>query len=690
MFNRTANKFFSVLVRKKPSYFIGSVIFSLFGAVLNIVSTALFIILFLLAFEAQSLIGFDERLGLFKYVFYLIADLSQSRQLIYIVLLSCSLAALKNCSDYLENIILFKHKEFLNFYLKNEITSLLSRLNIDYFSRNNISDILLKLNREIDRSILNVIGYQKIYSLGIVVVVYSCLLLLISWQLTCICAILLWLLATIYSWTATQIKKSAISTSQKSKIYARQLIEFLKGIKSIKTLASEKSELQVLNQTLKQKVAKQFQAQASSALLQPLVQWAKLAVVICLFLAADYIYGQPIQQIAPTVLIYLVILWHLFPLIIQLNNAYKQFSLTSTSTKKIAYFLEKSNHNLIASGNLSITEINAEIEFDRVTFAYPNHGKIILDKVTFKIDRAKNTAIIGVSPAEKSAIIDLLLKFYEPIDGKIFFDRQNVGDYSASSLRKSLAVISNNTFLFPNSLAYNLTCGLENVAEAELTQVLQELELDSFIAQLPLGLATNIGFEDTSLTEVQKLQIAIARARLRHPTLLIVDESSIPKDMLAQPIVKQAIAHLRQERTTLTITNQLSTIKNADWVVIFNRGTVMESGTHTELLHQKDFYYRWYAQQFKTSHQFYQQKLAQKIAKKLARQTNPQLSAEIRQNVDELLSYLHLIHEDTFSGDGEQLKTLDESYQSAQDMLFSLREYERKIAKKIVDDDREA
>ena len=678
MFNSTNNKLFAVLIKEKPSYWIVSAVLSCLSAIFNLVSV-IFPVAILLSLNQQFV--FRDRLSLIER-FLSIEDGVNGNNFIRLLVVFCLTICLKNCCAYLANIIELKHKSWLNCQLKTQTMSLFCNLNPGRLQQNKISNILLKLNREIDRSVLNIISYQKFYTLSTIVLIFIGLLLFISWQLTIICACLVWLCYRLNNWAIAQNQIAAKLSTQQSQVYARQVVEFLTGIKFIKAVAREKSKLAALDLTLQTKAELQFNERALAAVFKPLTELAGLLIAVCLFFAADYIYALPIEQTAPIVLVYLLVLWRLFPVVTHLNHVRQQFSLTTVSLKTISTFIQKTQRELTASGNLWLDKRCPEIEFNAVTFAYPNHGQIILDKVSFKASKGLNTAVVGLSIVEKSALIELVMRFHEPIDGKIMLNRQNIKEYNLPDLRRSCAIINSDIFIFHDSLRYNLSYGLDNITEAKLNQAITQVGLGEFLAQLREGLATIIG-GNISLDNLQKQKLAIARAQLRDPALVIVDETSMSQDVLAQPEIMQGIAQLCRDRTTITITNRLKTIKNAAQIVFCDRGTVIEAGTHQELLHQGDFYHRWYAQQFRSSHQSDRSKLVQKIAKKLARHTNSQLSVAISKNVDELLSYVHLIHGGVFTDEVEEAKMLDESYQSAKDMLASLREYERNIAQKL-------
>ncbi|MGL4883540.1 MAG: ABC transporter ATP-binding protein, partial [Waterburya sp.] len=414
-----------------------------------------------------------------------------------------------------------------------------------------------------------------------------------------------------------------------------------------------------------------------------------ILMITVLIITSYYLYNQQFQEFAPVLLTYLIILLKLYPFISQLTNTYRQFVNNRPSAEIVTKFLDTVNKPTTKSGNISFAKLSSGIEFQSVTFAYPRDAKIVLDKINLWIPQGKTIALIGNSGAGKSTIASLLPRFYEPIEGNIVIDGKNIKDYNLTSLRRAIGIINQDIFLFNNTLLYNLTYGLNNISQTDINLAIKKAHADEFIKNLPQGLETEIGDRGIILSGGQKLRIAIARAILRNPELVIIDEGATIFDSITEKLITAAITELcrdramrgglKPNRTTLIITNRLPILKQADQIVVLNQGQIMETGTHQELLEKGDFYHRFYSTQFKSSRQSSKPPIAQKIAKKLAHQTNNNLSTEIRNNIDSLLNYLHLVNEGLFANDQEENKILDASYQSAKNMLASLQEYERQI-----------
>lgn len=684
MFNSSVNKFLFNLAKQKPIYIFSSLIIELASSIFNGLGTVLLIPILITLLGDRRQIYLPNQLPIIKHFIAFFEHFEGEKKLLIMITLVILAIILKNLANYLGNIIEIKYTKYLVYQMKTRGFALLCKVDLEYYQKSKVGDILFKLNREIDKTALAIKNGQKIFNISIIIVTFSSLLLLISWKLTFVSIVLLLWTSFINKLIIDHCKKLEITLSKKSKLYSRKVVDFLTGIYLIKTVANEAEEYQEITRLIREKDQAQFNAQSISAMISPINEIAGLTIILALITASIYLYPQEIQEWASVLLIYLVILFKLLPFIPQLNNARIQFANNIPSAEIVANFLDEANKPIIKSGTITFSKLKSGIEFQRVTFAYPNHAQIVLDKINIWIPQGKTIALVGSSGAGKSTIADLLPRFYDPIEGNILIDGKDLKEYELVSFRKSIALVSQDAFLFNNSIAYNIAYGLKNVSKAEIITSAKRANAYEFINQLPEGFSTKIGERGVELSRGQRERIAIARAFLRDPDILILDEVGSASDPVSQKLVQEAIEELCRNRTTLIIANRLSTIQKVHQIIVLNKGKIVEAGTHEELLKQGNFYNRLYSMQFKTSQQSRQQKLAQKISQKLARQTNSNLSSEIRNNLNSLLNYLQLVNEGLVGDSQEQEKILDESYQSAKNMLASLREYERKISRRFL------
>ena len=246
-----------------------------------------------------------------------------------------------------------------------------------------------------------------------------------------------------------------------------------------------------------------------------------------------------------------------------------------------------------ADDAVTCENIKGEIVFDNVTFGYLD-GQKVLKNINLHIAPGEKVAFVGTTGAGKTTIANLLLRFYEPEQGRILLDGIDVNKYQQQSLRKQIGLVQQDVFLFSDSVEFNIAYGKWNAKETEIVEAARNAAADDFIGRLPQGYATEIGERGVKLSGGQKQRIAIARVFLKNPPVLILDEATSALDTRTEKQIQGALDKLSQNRTTLIIAHRLSTIMNADRIVVLNNGEIAEMGKHEELLALNGIYKKLY------------------------------------------------------------------------------------------------
>ncbi|HUB66922.1 MAG TPA: ABC transporter transmembrane domain-containing protein [Candidatus Methylacidiphilales bacterium] len=226
-----------------------------------------------------------------------------------------------------------------------------------------------------------------------------------------------------------------------------------------------------------------------------------------------------------------------------------------------------------------------DVGFDHVTFAYPSRSEVnVLKNLTFTVEAGKVVALVGPSGSGKSTIAALLLRFYDPQQGRILFDGRPATGYGLHELRGQMALVPQEVLLFGGSIAENIAYGKTDAARAEIESAAKRANAHEFIAKFPEGYETPVGERGVKVSGGQRQRIAIARALLKDPSILILDEATSALDAESELLVQQALEELMKGRTCFVIAHRLSTIRNADVIVMLREGTVLETGSHEELM----------------------------------------------------------------------------------------------------------
>lgn len=242
---------------------------------------------------------------------------------------------------------------------------------------------------------------------------------------------------------------------------------------------------------------------------------------------------------------------------------------------------------------------NPEVIFNNVELNFGQ--KVALKPVYLKLKRGRTTALVGRSGSGKTSLANLLVRFYDTSSGSVLIDGLDIKDISISSLRQQIALVTQDTILFDTTVAENISYGIPDVNLEQIIAAAQFADAHEFISHLPLGYNTIIGNQGSTLSGGQRQRIAIARAFLKHAPILILDEATSSLDPNSEQSILASLNKLRQDKTTLIITHRLSNIKSADDIVVLKAGTVIEHGTHEELLQMKGEYCKLFTKEQKTA-----------------------------------------------------------------------------------------
>jgi subfamily B ATP-binding cassette protein MsbA len=240
-----------------------------------------------------------------------------------------------------------------------------------------------------------------------------------------------------------------------------------------------------------------------------------------------------------------------------------------------------------------------EIEFKNVSFQYEDTRVETLSNINLRIKAGEMLAIVGSSGSGKTSLVNLLPRFYHPTEGAILMDGTDIRQVRLDSLRRQIGIVSQETFLFDDTVRNNIAYGLKDPSLDKIIEAAKAAYAHSFIMKMPQGYDTQIGERGVKLSGGEKQRLAIARALLKNPPILVLDEATSSLDTESEYMVQQALTNLMKGRTTFVIAHRLSTIQNAHRIVVIDQGRIVEMGRHEELLKTKGVYHRLYQMQFK-------------------------------------------------------------------------------------------
>lgn len=505
---------------------------------------------------------------------------------------------LKNFAGYASTLASSSLTRMLTSDMREAGLQVLLGVDIDYYSNTKVGDLINTIGGEIARAAGSIGNVIKIFIVAITILVFVGFLLAISWQLTLASTVLLSLVTLVNQYAISRSKDFGKQLSDMSRAYSIAMLETLSGVRLVKATGNEGREYERIRQLIRDREKADFQSQVNSEAIAPLSEVTGVTALLLIVVLSRTFFGNQISSLSTVLLTYLLVLLRLLPFISQLNSLRSGFANTSTSVDLVADFLRWDNKPFMTQGSLQYTKLQSGVHFDHISFAYPGHEKLVLKDVSLDLPRGTTLALVGSSGAGKSTIADLLPRFYDPISGRITINGVDLRQYDLQSLRKAMGIVSQDTFLFNDTVRNNIAYGKPEASGEEIMTAAKRANAYEFISKLPQEFDTLIGDRGVMLSGGQRQRLAIARALLQNPEILILDEATSALDTVSERLVQSAIDDLSRDRTTLVIAHRLSTVQKADQIAVLDQGCVVEVGTHEELLQKGSYYSRLYSMQF--------------------------------------------------------------------------------------------
>ncbi len=497
-------------------------------------------------------------------------------------------------SKYASSLIGTRLEEGVMKSIRDALFTKITDLSLDYFSRKRSGEIISLLTNDVgvvNHSTLNSI--TQLWREGTTVLIYITFLLIISPSLTGIAVGVALLGVLMIRTSTTFLRKYAARMQAAQADYTATLQETVMGIRVIKALTVEPLMIKRFTDQTKGFVRSSLKNTRVLSLVPAVNDTFGILALVAVFYAGGLALAS--NELTPSNLMtFLFILFGLMQPISTIFSTIATMQRGVVAASNIIVTLDE--RPSIQNGTTVVTEFRSEIAVDNVTFAYDE--KNVINDASFSVQKGKTVALVGSSGSGKSTILDLIERFYDPQSGTIRIDGTDIRTLDLTTYRSLFGMVSQETILFNDSVANNISLGESVTNRDAVIRAARIAHADSFIQALPEGYDTNIGDRGIKLSGGQRQRLAIARALYRDPAILLFDEATSALDTESERIVQDAINDVLKDRTAIIVAHRLSTIVNADVIVVFDHGTVVETGTHAELLARGGAYARLHAMQF--------------------------------------------------------------------------------------------
>lgn len=469
--------------------------------------------------------------------------------------------------------------------LKKRIFEQLQAVSLKYFSSTNSGELINSITGEIKN--LKQAFYLTAFNLtkGLTLAVYALILFRISWVLTVIAILLFSLLAVGLSTLSKRVREASFVISKANGAFTAIAVELINGIRTVQAFATQDFERRRFYQASDRVEQATITSVMGLALVRPLAEGAATTVLVLMIIVAITIFVANGTLEVASLLTFLFVLFRLVPAIHEINCNSARLNSFRGSIENIKQVLRTDDKPYLLNGTKQFLGLQKAIEFVSVDFGYEQEH-LVLNNVTLTIKQGQTTALVGASGAGKSTLVDLIPRFYDPTHGGVFIDGVDLRKFNINSVRRKMAVVSQDTFIFNTSVRNNIAYGSETADDAAVWEAAKLANALEFIQQLPEGMDTQLGDRGVRLSGGQRQRIAIARALLRDPDILILDEATSALDSVSERLIQESLEKLAVGRTVIAIAHRLSTIVRANKVVVLEQGRVVEQGNYKELLEQ--------------------------------------------------------------------------------------------------------
>ncbi len=506
---------------------------------------------------------------------------------------------IKNIFLYLKNILLYMVQLNIVKDIRDKLYIHIQGLSLGYFHKEKTGSITSTIINDVEQLQGSLsVAFQKLFVEPINILIFATLLFIISWKLALIAIIIIPLAGIAIIAIGKSIRRKSRRTQKKISHIMQILSETLSSIRIVKAFVNEKEEIKKFSKETANYLNLHLKRARLDLIAAPITESFGVVIgVILLWYGGTEVILQ--KGLIPEDFIrFILILFSILGPIKQMSNVNIKIQAGAASAERIFTLLDTKPQIVEIKNPINLGKFKRSLEFNDVHFEYQEGSELVLDSVSFKIDKGEVVALVGPSGSGKSTIADLIPRFYDTTSGEIAIDGNNIKDISLSSLRSNMGIVTQEVILFNDTIRNNISYAQSEKSDDLVREAARAANALEFIENTPNGFETIVGERGVKLSGGQKQRIAIARALLKNPSILILDEATSALDTESEKKVQTAIESLMKDRTALVIAHRLSTVQKADKIIVIENGKVAETGSHESLFEKNGIYKRLYDLQF--------------------------------------------------------------------------------------------
>lgn len=595
--------FLRLLVFAKPygKYWPKYLIISVFSVFFGIANLALVAPLLEVLFDAESIdltialpdfsFSVDYFKGLFQhYLVEFIRNYGPLTALVYVCLVLIITSLMSNAARYLSQRILVSMRTNIMRNIRRELFNKITKLHIGFYNKSRKGDILSSISNdvtEVQNGVAN--SFHILFRDPILIIGFLFMLFYMSPQLTAVTLVALPVSVLIIGKLSRKLKRGATDTQSMMGRIVSHFEEAISGARIIKAFNAQKyvnDGFAKSNEYHRQISKRMFNRQE---LASPLSEFLGISVAATVLFYGGYLQMKGQLGMAwSEFVVYIMFYWRVLEPLKAISSAFTSLQRGLASGERLFAILDVETVIKKSKNAVPVKDFKDSIEFRNVSFKYASEP--VLKDINFKISRGKTIALVGPSGAGKSTIADLIPRFYDVTEGAILLDGKDIRDYEPKDLISLMGIVTQEAILFNDTVLNNIAFGMTDFSPEDVYKAAKIANAHEFIVNLEKGYETNIGDRGANLSGGQRQRLAIARAVLKNPPILILDEATSALDTESEKLVQEALTNLMKNRTSVVIAHRLSTIQHADEIIVLKDGMIAERGTHKELIEVKGLY----------------------------------------------------------------------------------------------------